>query len=782
MPTTLAAFALAVAASGAAQQDLPLVTVTADNTRIDRSCRVEFAPDAVIADADGNGVIQIVADGITVEFAPDAALRGAPAGTPWDTLAGTGIRIDGAADVTLRNARVHGYHAGIWATNANGLTIDGADVSDNYRAHLKSTPVAEDGSDWLSAHHNDENQWLSQYGAAIYIEDSRAIDIHDVTCRRGQNGILLDRVDDSKIYDNDCSFLSGWGLGLWRSNRNTISRNAFDFCVRGHVEGVYNRGQDSAGILCFEQCNDNVFAENSATHGGDCFFAFAGLEAIGDNWLNKERQRLRREHPGQRNIDSLIEIPDDVAADLSAKGCNRNLLIANDFSYAPAHGIEMTFSEGNIFAKNRLVQNAICGVWGGYSQDTLIAENLFEGNGGMAYGLERGGVNMEHGSGNTIVANTFRNNLAAVHFWWDPDPGPNTLPGVMGNYRGASENIISGNTFILNADHPFTSPRHARAELVILQLRGTPEHVHDNAYDHNKTEISIPNGVEFRLDEGLTVDRDGETPDYEIPDYTAYGQNSPVGARPDLRGRDAIIMTEWGPWDHESPMVRLLGASAAGRQYQVFGVQGPVKAELVSGEGASVSVEQSATGASSDPAVVTISGAGSGVLPYKVRLSGKDLDEQIAGTFVSTKWEAKFWTWQTDPLEDVEAWRKEVSGDNVITVATGSLDFNYGFGGPKDQHISDEINASDLGSDKFSMIARTTIPLDAGKWRIKTLSDDGVRVFIDGNQVLERWDIHGPTPDQATFDLAEPRDVEFVVEHFENDGYAVFQFQIEAAE
>src|SRR5690606_7728049 len=215
---------------------------------------------------------------------------------------------NGATGVTLRNAHVHGYHVGIWATEASGLVIDGADVSDNYRAHLKSTPVAEDGSDWLSPHHNDNNEWMTRYGAAIYIEDSNNVDVHDVYCRRGQNGILLDRVEDSKVYDNDCSFLSGWGLGLWRSSRNVITRNALDFCVRGHVEGVYNRGQDSAGILCFEQCNDNVIAENSVTHGGDGFFGFAGLEAIGEHWLNRERQRLRREH-NRRNVDDLLEIP-----------------------------------------------------------------------------------------------------------------------------------------------------------------------------------------------------------------------------------------------------------------------------------------------------------------------------------------------------------------------------------------------------------------------------------------------------------------------------------------
>ena len=61
--------------------------------------------------------------------------------------------------------------------------------------------------------------------------------LYNLTVRRGQNGLILDRVDHAKIYDNDCSFLSGWGLAMWRSCDNSIARNAFDFCVRGHSEG-----------------------------------------------------------------------------------------------------------------------------------------------------------------------------------------------------------------------------------------------------------------------------------------------------------------------------------------------------------------------------------------------------------------------------------------------------------------------------------------------------------------------------------------------------------------
>ena len=40
--------------------------------------------------------------------------------------------------------------------------------------------------------------------------------------RDGQNGLILDGVQASRVYDNDFSFLSGWGIALWRSSDNTI--------------------------------------------------------------------------------------------------------------------------------------------------------------------------------------------------------------------------------------------------------------------------------------------------------------------------------------------------------------------------------------------------------------------------------------------------------------------------------------------------------------------------------------------------------------------------------
>ncbi len=754
----------------------PLITVSKDDTVITQSCVVEIA--SVVEDANQNGVLHIKADNITVRFKNGSALRGAKAGTPWNELRGIGIRIDGQRNVTLKGLLVHGFKNGIVATKADGLVVDGGDYSDNYRQQLKSTPAAEDGADWLFPHNNDETKWREQYGGAVCVESSAKVTIRNLHVRRGQNGIVLDRVTDSAIYDNDCSFLSGWGLALWRSSRNRITRNAFDFCVRGHVEGVYNRGQDSAGILAFEQCNDNLIAENSATHGGDCFFGFAGQDAIGEKWMGRERERLRKE-TGKKDVDDLIKVPAELAASMSALGCNRNLFIGNDFSYSPAHGIEMTFSEGNQFVRNRLVENAICGVWGGYSSGTLIAENKFTGNGGMAYGLERGAINMEHAADNLIVKNRFLNNKCAVHLWWDNDGALLKYPGVVGTEKGIVGNVIAGNRFEINPEVPFKNLRND-AKLILLQFRDSAQgNVSSNFYFGNEVKLTHPQAVEFDGKPSTEPLKTGVMPSVNIPKYRALGKTHPVGARKQLRGRDQIIMDEWGPWDHESPLVRPAKSGMGEHAFDIFGLRRVNEVKVLEGD---VSTEHAASTNSfaRDAKRLTIR-ARSGVASYRVRIVAEGFEKEVSGTIIAAEWRVRFFPWKVDPREDLAAWRKLADGPEAQAVVVPKIDFPFGMGGPRDLKLSDAITRSGPGGNHFGLIAQASLKLPKGRWRFRTNSDDGVRVLVNGKPVIENWTWHVPTNNDGVFEQTTADMANIVVEYFEIDGLAALRLEIEPA-
>jgi len=739
-----------------AQDDeaLPIIEVDRDNVTVDQSC-VIYITKEVIRDTDDNGIIHIDADDITVLFTDDREhreLRGSPNDTPWDQCEGIGVRVDGHDNVTIRGAHCHRFKVGIYASNADGLTVQDCDVGDGYAQRLRSTPNAEDSSDWLRPHDNFNNEWMHHYGAGLYVKQSDNVVIRDCSARRRQNGIIIDNVNNSKIYDNDCSFLSGWGLAMWKSNDNVITRNAFDFCVRGFSHGVYNRGQDSAGILMFEQCSNNTIAENSATHGGDGFFGFAGTQAL-----------------GQTN-------PRDDLAWYERRGCNDNLLIGNDFSYAAAHGIEMTFSFGNELYDNRLVENAICGVWGGYSQQTLMAGNTFERNGDMPYGLERGGINIEHGAGNQIKSNHFKDNACGVHVWWDNDVSTFDLPWYRANTnKNASAAAIFGNTF--DGDDIALQFRHLKRRVMIAA----------NRFSDVDNQRAIAGRVNVEQAEVLTTN-------YKTPTYPVFGERDPVAARQHLRGRDKIIMTKWFPYDWKSPHVqwsrqlddegkawleaRLLGFSSTDHEVISSNRRGIRSRRTISTDSiASGHAARASFGPmtriekSNDSGNIIHRLTSSQTGPIRMIIKWSDDEatvQQASRTMFLMDWKVRHFQSPVDPREDVETWRNAAHRAPVVQ-RIPSLDERWATDGPEG-----------LDPDHFGTVATTSLEFPAGRWRINTTSDDGIRVWLNDELVIDDWTWHAPKEHTHEFELKRPKTVDLRVEHFELDGYAMLKLDVEA--
>ncbi len=673
-----------------------------------------------LPDTQGDGAVRIEGDDITVDFR-GARIHGGSDGQRPDTFSGTGVIIRGR-NITVKNLAVSGYKVGIHAVECTGLIVEDTDVSNNYRKHLLSTPQAEDGSDWIFPHNNDSQKWAEQYGAGLYVEKSRGATIRRVRARDGQNGIILDRVNESKIYDNDCSFLSGWGLALWRSNDNIITRNAFDFCIRGYSHGVYNRGQDSAGILMFEQNSRNIIAENSATHGGDGFFGFAGLEALGDR-------------------------PAPPGFDHKRAGNNDNLLIANDFSYAAAHGIEMTFSFGNRFIGNKLVGNAICGVWGGYCQDTLIADNIIADNGEYGYGLERGGVNIDSGRNNRILDNRFANNRCGVHLWGPAAKGFQDKPWAKANQPASANNIIAGNTF--------------EGDRLVLHLRGEGSGIvfAANKLENVGKDMDVAAGVEI-IKEVSAADRA-----WKRPEYPVLGETRPVGARKHLAGRQNILMTEWGPYDFERTLV--CPTEIHGSREATFRVLGPRGSFRINDHTGKVTVSPRE---GELPATITVSAREPGLTPFRISLTADGQPFEVNGTLLQANWTVRFfkWTDAQDPREKPENWQAIVSSNPIETLEKDEIDFKWGGGAP----------SRAVGSDRFATVAESEIRLPAGRYKLWTVSDDGIRVLVNGKKVLEDWTWHPPKENTAEVTLEEGAH-KLRIEHFEIDGFSQLQFRIE---
>ncbi len=695
----------------------PVVVVDRDNVTIDRSCTVRI--DGPIVDADGNGVVHIVGDALQVDF-DGQSLRGAAPSTDADAFTGIGVTVRGR-EVVVRNARIAGFRVGIHARNADALVLEHCDVSGNFRQRLGSTPEREDPADWLWPHANDDGEWQKNYGAGILIESSAGVTVRRCRARNGQNGLLLDRVERSLVYDNDFSFLSGWGIALWRSSRNAITRNALDFNIRGYSHGVYNRGQDSAGLLLFEQCSQNVIAENSATHCGDGLFAFAGKQALGEGEADSDLEHTRL-------------------------GNNDNLIAANDFSYAAAHGLELTFSFGNRIFANRFVGNAICGIWGGYSRDSLIAENLFARNGDAGYGDERGGVNIEHGQRNVVFKNRFEANACGVRLWWDDDAALRELPWVVANGFGSGDNLIIANEF--RAD--------ARGIELVLAGRTT---LAENRF------LDVPSEIE-RDERSPVFTRASFEADWSLPEYPVFGETQPIGARSSLAGREHILVDGWGPYDGAHPaLLRVASDSPAEHRYRVGGPG--AEAGTVTADG---DVTVTRDGPRRD---VVVRGTRDGALPYELVLQTGGESVRVAARLVRLTppaWSVRFFDWTVDPREDVEAWRREADGADELTL--GALDFDFGGNAPG--------NGTDVGKDRFGTLATARVALPAGEWIVRTASDDGIRLWVDDRLVIDDWTHHATRTHEAPLRVEAAREHVLRVEHFELDGAAALRVEFDA--
>lgn len=196
-------------------------------------------------------VILIEGNNIIVDF-NNAALKGSNKRKNPDEFFGVAIVIRNSKNVTIKNLKAKGYKIALLARNAEQLTLDNCDLSYNYRQHLNSTQEKEDVSDWMSYHHNENDEWL-RYGAAIYLRNCNNAVITNCKVTGGQNALMMTECNNGKIYNNDFSFNSGIGIGMYRCNANEVSYNRINFNVRGYSHGVYNRGKTVQGFWCMNR-------------------------------------------------------------------------------------------------------------------------------------------------------------------------------------------------------------------------------------------------------------------------------------------------------------------------------------------------------------------------------------------------------------------------------------------------------------------------------------------------------------------------------------------------
>ena len=100
----------------------------------------------------------------------------------------------------------------------------------------------------------------------------------------------------------------------------------------------------------------------------------------------------------------------------------------------------------------------------------------------------------------------------------------------------------------------------------------------------------------------------------------------------------------------------------------------------------------------------------------------------------------------------------------VATRTDATVDFDWGNGSP----------ASGVGVDNFSVRWSGQVQAQFSEtYTFSTMSDDGVRLWVNGQQLVNNWTDHAPTEDSGTITLMAGQKYDLTMEFYENGGGAM---------
>jgi parallel beta-helix repeat protein len=667
---------------------------------------VRIVPDTYRFTAPGaldSAVITIRGDNITVDFA-GSILEGSPVTANPDAAAGVAIRIEGGHNVTIRNARIRGYKVGILARGTRGLRVFDNDISYNWKPRLYSIVEHESLVDWLSHHHNENDEWL-RYGPAIYLSDVHKGEVRGNRIEQGMEGLMLTRSDSLRIWNNTIEFNSGVGIALYRSSYNEIMHNHASYNVRGFSQGFYRRGQDSADLLLYEQSSHNVVAFNSMTHGGDGLFLWAGQSTM----------------------------------DTGQGGANDNLFYANDFSFAPTNAMEATFSR-NLFIRNR-AHGSEYGLWGGYSYDSRIIDNDFANN--------RTGIAIEHGQSNEIRGNHFLNDSTAIRLWAVPEqPSDWGYPKHRDTHSrlyDISSNVFTGNRVALRIAQTSGTRLSGNKFLKVDSIVVSPDTSRVSSVGNDTSARETSPGVVLpkRLRRGLNPDDD------------------PLARR----DRSAIIVDEWGPYDWRSPKLwprdsslntplalRVLGPPGS---WHVIAQRGIGHLSSERGRVGDTIVITPAQGLANDWELTLEYRGGATLSPRgEKHPAGAPYIFSYGRFNPITSWNVSFFA-----LADSVEPRTPIK-----TLETPRLDYMWY-----------TPTVAGVPQSNFRIAATSDVKLAPGKYILRAISDDAVRVWVDDSLVIDNWKPHESEVNVADIAAGEHR---LRVEYYQLTGWTELRVEI----
>ena len=411
---------------------------------------------------------------------------------------------------------------------------------------------------------------------------------------------------------------------------------------------------------------------------------------------------------------------------------NDNLIAFCDGSWSSHNAFEGTFSERNVYLDNK-ANDSQYGFWIGFSNDSVIAGNEITGN-------VQQGVAGTQASRTRVEKNTFSGNTEDVAFWSDAGPVAVQSPA---NDEELFENKSDAplKVFMRNASGVIYG-----ADGKITQTFGTPSAALPPANDAAR----VRKDLKVQMDDGL-ASRPG--------DFQFYREtNGP-------KGEMWIQPGQFAPIDFRN---HLFAASKQGQQSLVLYPLQPAQTVKVT-PGIHFVPRKDVNEVELVPDSPK-DGVGS-VVPYTVTVVGSKgtRKESLSGTFTSEVWSCAWFSWGKPLLTygDTAGWDALYASTPLVRTTQTSLNGDFSERSP----IPGKVPA-----DHFALAAYTKIRLGVGTLKINTLSDDGIRVYVDGERVIDNWDQHASEPNAHSITFVKPGIHSIRVEYCQETGSAGLTF------
>jgi hypothetical protein len=182
------------------------------------------------------------------------------------------------------------------------------------------------------------------------------------------------------------------------------------------------------------------------------------------------------------------------------------------------------------------------------------------------------------------------------------------------------------------------------------------------------------------------------------------------------------------------------------------------------------------------PGIITVTPAAGPAIDYTIQLTysgaavvGPRGETAAAGApyafgysrfFVPGDWQIRYYTFDdaSRPDRNPDAFARVVAGPPLKSERRDRLDY-----------MSGGAIADGLPRDRVALVAEAAIDIPPGLYTVRTISDDGIRVWMDDERIVDRWTPHESAIDTAPVTGGRRR---FKVEYYEIGGFAELRFEI----